>query len=196
MGNEVLHMDELLAPGLAASHGIPVHDSTTSAISVGPTFLKGSSVHWSSFAFPRPQPFFLFANLTFDWRNTAVLQTSRFFGDSARICRLQLGTQLISTDAATHAVVASLSASQRLVRAAKFPFALLRDPHEVSRCSPWPRPDRRVDSGQVGLFHTETIHLTAQNVDLLARSQVPCAVGRRLLSIVSMPYREADARVM
>ena len=115
--------------------------------------------------------FFLFANLTFDLRNIAVLQTSRFFEATRTNRQLQLGTQLIQLDAKlTHAVVASLfgfpTAGQSselfvLVRQilTKFLEALRRGLVQAIG----------VRLGQVGLFHTETIHLAAQNIDLLGR---------------------------
>ena len=172
MGNEVLHMDELLALGLEQlAHGdsSPGFDNLSD---LGRTDLLGDHrLIGLVRLFLGLNLFFLFANLTFNLRNIAVLQASRFFEATRTNRQLQLSTQLIQLDAElTHAVVASLfgfptagESSKLFVLVCKVLAKLL----EALRSGLVQTIGVRL--GQVGLFHTETIHLATQNVDLLGR---------------------------
>ena len=172
MGNEVLHMDELLALSLEQlTHGdsSPRFDNLSD---LGRAYFFGDhrliGVVRLLFSL---NLFFLFANLTFNLRNIAVLQTSRFFKSTSANRQLQLGTQLIQLDAKlTHAVVASLFGFPTAGESSKL-FILVRKVLakllEALRRGLVQAIGVRL--GQVGLFHAQTIHLATQNVNFLRR---------------------------
>ena len=172
MGNEVLHMDELLALGLEQlAHGdsSPRFDNLSD---LGRANFFGN--HWL-IGFVRLlfslNLFFLFANLTFDLRNIAVLETSCFFEATGTNRQLQLGTQLIQLDAElTHAVVASLFGFPTAGESSKL-FVLVRKvlPKLLEALRRGLVQAIGVRLGQVGLFHAQTIHLATQNVNFLGR---------------------------